>query len=42
MVVAMANLDRLPDQPEIQQVHENICAHLVTATGQTVELAKRV
>jgi hypothetical protein len=40
MVVAMANLDHLPDQPEIQQVHDDIRAHLITAMGQTVELAK--
>jgi hypothetical protein len=37
----MANLDRLPDQPEIQQIHEDIHAHLIAAMGQTVELAKR-
>jgi hypothetical protein len=40
MAVAMANLHRLPDQPEIQQVHEDIHAHLIAAMGQTVELAK--
>jgi hypothetical protein len=40
MAVAMANLVRLPDQPEIQQVHDNICAHLIAAMGQTVKLAK--
>jgi hypothetical protein len=41
MAVAMANLDRLPDQPEIQQVHDDIRAHLITSMGQTIELAKR-
>jgi hypothetical protein len=40
MAVAMANLDRLPDQPEIQQVRDDIRAHLITATGQTVELPR--
>jgi hypothetical protein len=41
VAVAMANLDRLPDQPEIQQVCDDIRAHLIAAMGQTVELAKR-
>jgi hypothetical protein len=41
VAIAMANLDRLPDQPEIQQVHEDIRAHLIAAMGQTIELAKR-
>jgi hypothetical protein len=41
VAVAMANLDRLPDQPKIQQVHEDIHAHLIAAMGQTVELAKQ-
>jgi hypothetical protein len=36
----MANLDRLPDQPEIQQVRDDIRAHLIVAMGQTIELAK--
>jgi hypothetical protein len=36
----MANLDHLPDQPEIQQVCEDIHAHLIAAMGQTIELAK--
>jgi hypothetical protein len=40
VAVAMTNLDRLPDQPEIQQVREDIRAHLIAAMGQTVELAK--
>jgi hypothetical protein len=40
MAIIMANLDRLPDQPEIQQVHDDIRAHLKIAMGQTVELAK--
>jgi hypothetical protein len=40
VAVAMANLDRLPNQPEIQQVREDIRAHLIAAMGQTVELAK--
>jgi hypothetical protein len=41
VAIAMANLDRLPDQPEIQQVRDDIRAHLIAAMGQTVELAKR-
>jgi hypothetical protein len=41
VAVAMANLDRLPDQPEIQQVRDDIRSHLIAAMGQTVKLAKR-
>jgi hypothetical protein len=41
VAIAMANLDRLLDQPEIQQVCNDICAHLIAAMGQTVKLAKR-
>jgi hypothetical protein len=41
MAVAIDNLDRLPDQPEIQQVRDDIRAHLIAAMGQIVELAKR-
>jgi hypothetical protein len=37
----MANLDRIPDQSEIQQVREDIRAHLIAAMGQTIELAKQ-
>ena len=31
VVVAMANLDRLPDTPEYQGIRSNIRAHLITA-----------
>jgi hypothetical protein len=41
MAITMANLDCLRDQPEIQQVLEDIRAHLIAAMGQTIELAKR-
>jgi hypothetical protein len=41
VAVTMANLDRLPNQPEIQQVREDIRAHLFAAMGETVKLAKR-
>jgi hypothetical protein len=39
MVVAMANLDRLPDTPENHVVCKDIKAYLTAAMGQTVELA---
>ena len=42
VVVAMANLDRLPDTPEYQGIRSNIRAHLITAMGQTATLLKRV
>ena len=38
----MANLDRLPDTPEYQDVRTNIRAHLIAAMGQTATLLKRV
>jgi hypothetical protein len=41
VAIAMANLDHLPDQPEIQQVRNDIRAHLIAAVGQTMELAKQ-
>ena len=41
MAVAMANLERLPNTPEYQDIRSNIRAHLIAAMGQTVELAKR-
>jgi hypothetical protein len=37
----MANLDRLPDQLEIQQVRDDIREHLIAPMGQTIELAKQ-
>jgi hypothetical protein len=40
MVVAMANLDRLPNMPENHAVCEDIKAYLTTAMGQTVELSQ--
>jgi hypothetical protein len=33
VVVAMANLDRLPDTPEYQGIRSNIRAHLIVAMG---------
>lgn len=39
VAIAMANLDRLPDTPENHAVCEDIKAYLITAMGQTVELA---
>ena len=42
VVVAMANLDRLPDTPEYQGIRSNIRAHLIAAMGQTATLLKRV
>jgi len=42
VAVAMANLDRLPDTPEYQDVCTNIRAHLIAAMGQTATLLKRV
>ena len=42
VVVAMANLDRLPDAPEYQDIRANIRAHLIAAMGQTATLLKRV
>ena len=42
VVVAMANLDRLPDTPEYEGVWTNIRAHLVAAMGQTADLLRRV
>jgi hypothetical protein len=42
VAVAMANLDRLPDTPEYQDVRTNIRAHLIAAMGQTATLLKRV
>lgn len=39
--IAMANLERLPDTLEYQDVWSNIRAHLIAIMGQTVELAKR-
>ena len=38
----MANLDRLPDTPEYQDIRCNIRAHLIAAMGQTATLLKRV
>jgi hypothetical protein len=40
MVVAMANLDRLPDTLENHAVRKDIKAYLTAAMGQTVELAR--
>jgi hypothetical protein len=42
VAVTMANLDRLPDAPEYQNIRANIRAHLITAMGQTATLLKRV
>ena len=42
VAVAMANLDRLPDTPEYQDIRSNIRAHLIAAMGQTATLLKRV
>ena len=42
MVVAMANLDRLPNTPEYQGIRSNIRAHLISTMGQTATLLKRV
>jgi len=42
VVVAMANLDRLPDTPECQGVRSSVRAHLIAAMGQTATLLKRV
>jgi len=42
VAVAMANLDRLPDTLEYQDVRTNIRAHLIVAMGQTTTLLKRV
>jgi len=42
VAVAMANLDRLHDTPEYQDIRTNIRAHLITAMGQTATLLKRV
>ena len=42
VVVAMTNLDRLPDTPEYQGIPSNIRAHLITVMGQTATLLKRV
>jgi len=42
VVVAMANLDRLPDTPECQGVRSSIRAHLIAAMGETATLLKRV
>jgi len=42
MAVAKANLDRLPDAPECQDIRANIRAHLIAAMGQTATLLKRV
>jgi hypothetical protein len=41
MAVAMANLDRLPDTPENNVVHEDIKAYLTTAMGQPIKLTQR-
>jgi len=38
----MANLDRLPDTLEYQDIRYNIRAHLIVAMGQTATLLKRV
>ena len=38
----MANLDRLLDTPEYQDVRTNVRAHLIAAMGQTATLLKRV
>jgi len=42
VAVAMANLDRLPDAPEYQDIRANIRAHFIAAMGQTATLLKRV
>jgi hypothetical protein len=42
VVVAMANLDRLPNTPECQGVRSSIRAHLIAVMGQTATLLKRV
>ena len=42
VAVAMANLDRLPDTPEYQDVRSSIRARLIAAMGQTTTLLKRV
>jgi hypothetical protein len=42
VAVAMANLDRLPDNLEYQGVRTNIRAHLIAAMGQTTDLLRRV
>jgi len=41
VAVAMANLERLPNMPEYQDVRTNIRAHLIAAIGQTTELIKQ-
>ena len=42
VVVAMANLDRLPDTPECQGVRSSIRAHQIASMGETATLLKRV
>jgi len=42
VAVTMANLDRLPDTPEYQDVRTSIRAHLIAAMGQTATLLKKV
>jgi len=42
VAIAMANLDRLPDTPEYQDIRSNIRAHLIATMGQTATLLKRV
>jgi hypothetical protein len=39
VVVAMANLDRLPDTPENHAVRKDIKAYLTVVMGKTVKLA---
>lgn len=41
VVVAIANLERLPDTLEYQDIRFNIRAHLIAAMGHTVELVKQ-
>jgi hypothetical protein len=38
VVIAMANLDQLPDMPKNHAVREDIEAYLTAAMGQTVKL----
>jgi hypothetical protein len=42
VAVTMANLDRLPNAPEYQDVRANILAHLIAAMGQIATLLKKV
>jgi hypothetical protein len=41
VAITMANLERLPDMLEYQDVRSNMRAHLIAAMGQMVKLAKQ-